>query len=42
MSQTILFLLLNATLATIYMVAVAGIIATLVGLPLGCAFIRYT
>ncbi len=35
MSQTILSLLLNATLTTIYMVAAASIIATLVGLPLG-------
>ena len=35
MSQTTLFLLLNATLATIYMVVVSSLIATLVGLPLG-------
>lgn len=35
MSQTILYLLAEATLATLYMVAVAGIISTLVGLPLG-------
>jgi len=35
MSQTILFLLLKATLETLYMVAAASIIATLVGLPLG-------
>lgn len=35
MSQTILFLLFNATLETIYMVVCAGFIATLIGLPLG-------
>jgi D-methionine transport system permease protein len=35
MSQTILSLLLKASLETIYMVAVASIIAALVGLPLG-------
>jgi D-methionine transport system permease protein len=35
MSQTLLLLLLEATLQTLYMVAVAGLIATLVGLPLG-------
>lgn len=35
MSQTTLSLLLNASLATIYMVLVSSIIATLVGLPLG-------
>lgn len=35
MSQTILLLLFNATLATVYMVTLASIIATLVGLPLG-------
>lgn len=35
MSQTISSLLLEATLQTIYMVLVASIIATLVGLPLG-------
>jgi D-methionine transport system permease protein len=35
MSQTTLLLLLNATFATIYMVAIASIIATLIGLPLG-------
>lgn len=35
MSQTILFLLLNATLETIYMVVIASLLAILVGLPLG-------
>lgn len=35
MSQTTLFLLLNASLATIYMVVISGIIAMLVGIPLG-------
>ncbi|MES2218267.1 MAG: methionine ABC transporter permease [Pseudomonadota bacterium] len=35
MSQTLLSLLLEATLQTLYMVAVASIIATLVGLPTG-------
>lgn len=35
MSQTILSLLLEATLETLYMVFVAGLIATLIGLPLG-------
>ena len=35
MSQTILFLLLEATLATIYMVILASVIATAVGLPFG-------
>jgi D-methionine transport system permease protein len=35
MSQTISFLLLEATLETLYMVTVASLIATLVGLPLG-------
>ena len=35
MSQTTLFLLLNASLATIYMVVMASIIAVLVGMPLG-------
>lgn len=35
MSQTILSLLLNATVQTIYMVFVASIIAMLAGLPLG-------
>lgn len=35
MYPTTLFLLLNATLATLYMVIVAGVIALLVGLPLG-------
>ncbi len=35
MSQTILLLLLNATLETTYMVIAASLFATLVGLPLG-------
>jgi len=35
MSQTMLYLLLNATVETIYMVIAASVIATLVGLPLG-------
>jgi D-methionine transport system permease protein len=35
MSQTILFLLLEATADTIYMVILSSVIATLVGLPLG-------
>ena len=35
MSQTILFLLFNATLETLYMVCAASIIALLAGLPLG-------
>jgi D-methionine transport system permease protein len=35
MSQTILFLLLSATIETIYMVLVASILAIFVGLPLG-------
>lgn len=35
MSQTTLSLLLSASLATIYMVVVSSLIATLVGLPLG-------
>ena len=35
MSQTILSLLVNATFETIYMVVLASIAATLVGLPLG-------
>lgn len=35
MSQMILSLLLEATLETLYMVFVAGLIATLIGLPLG-------
>jgi D-methionine transport system permease protein len=35
MSQTILFLLLEATVATLYMVATASLIATLLGLPVG-------
>lgn len=35
MSQTILFLLLNATVETIYMVFIASLLAVLVGLPLG-------
>lgn len=35
MSQTILSLLVSATFETIYMVVLASIIATLVGLPLG-------
>ncbi len=35
MSQTTLFLLLNASLATIYMVFISSILATIVGLPLG-------
>lgn len=35
MSQTTLSLLLNATFATIYMVFVASLIATILGLPLG-------
>lgn len=35
MSQTISFLLLEATLATLYMVILASIIATCAGLPLG-------
>jgi len=35
MSQTILSLLVSATFETIYMVVLAGTIATLVGLPLG-------
>src|SRR3990167_456066 len=35
MSQTILFLLFNATGQTIYMVFVATILSTLFGLPLG-------
>ena len=35
MSQTILLLLFEATLQTLYMVAIAGVIATLVGLPVG-------
>lgn len=35
MSQTTLLLLLNATIETFYMVILASIIATLVGLPLG-------
>jgi D-methionine transport system permease protein len=35
MSQTILLLLFEATLQTLYMVAIAGIIATIVGLPIG-------
>lgn len=35
MSQTISYLLLEATLQTIYMVALASFIATLFGLPLG-------
>ena len=35
MSQTILSLLVNATLETCYMVALSTLIATLVGLPLG-------
>lgn len=35
MSQTISFLLLNATFETIYMVVVSALVATLVGLPLG-------
>jgi D-methionine transport system permease protein len=35
MSQTMLFLVLNATLETIYMVLIASIIAIIVGLPLG-------
>lgn len=35
MSQTMLSLLLNATLQTIYMVAIATLIASLLGLPLG-------
>ena len=35
MSQTILLLLLNATFETIYMVVIASVIATLIGLPLG-------
>jgi D-methionine transport system permease protein len=35
MSQTILLLLLNATVETIYMVVAASVIAILVGLPLG-------
>ena len=40
MSQTTLFLVLNATLQTIYMVLMASIIAIIVGLPLG--IILYT
>lgn len=35
MSQTILYLLLEASVATLYMVIAASIIATLIGLPLG-------
>jgi D-methionine transport system permease protein len=35
MSQTILFLLLEAFLQTFYMVAIASIIATLIGMPIG-------
>ncbi|MEO8400235.1 MAG: methionine ABC transporter permease [Gammaproteobacteria bacterium] len=35
MSQTILLLLLNSTIETIYMVIVASVIAIVVGLPLG-------
>lgn len=35
MSQTILFLLLKATFATLYMVFVSGLIASLLGVPLG-------
>ncbi|MHB1946911.1 MAG: methionine ABC transporter permease [Gammaproteobacteria bacterium] len=35
MSQTTLFLLLNASIATIYMVVVSSLFATLIGLPLG-------
>lgn len=35
MSQTTLFLLVNASLATLYMVALSGLIATALGLPLG-------
>jgi len=35
MSQTTLFLLLKASLATLYMVAASGLIATIIGLPLG-------
>ena len=35
MSQTTLFLLLNATFETIYMVLLASLIAILIGLPLG-------
>lgn len=35
MSQTILFLLLEASLETLYMVTIASLIAVIVGLPLG-------
>ena len=35
MSQTTLFLLFEASLATIYMVIAASIIASLIGIPLG-------
>lgn len=35
MSQTTLLLLLNASLQTVYMVVIASLVATLVGLPLG-------
>src|SRR5438477_476839 len=35
MSQTTLFLLLNATFETIYMVFLSSVIATVIGLPLG-------
>lgn len=35
MFQTTLFLLLNASLATLYMVIASGLIATLIGMPLG-------
>jgi D-methionine transport system permease protein len=35
MSQTLLLLLLEATLQTVYMVAVASLLATIVGLPTG-------
>jgi D-methionine transport system permease protein len=35
MSQTLLLLLLEATLQTVYMVAVASLLATIVGLPVG-------
>ena len=35
MSQTILFLLFNATLETLYMVVIASIFSAVIGLPLG-------